>query len=114
MVGVTGKAPARGDVAWMDLDPQAGREQAGRRPVIVISPEHYNAKTGLALFCPVTTRIKGYPYEVIIPEGLPVSGAVLSDRVKSLDWRARKTEWICCLPVTCMAEVTAKLNTLIL
>ena len=74
--------PDRGDVVWIDMHPQAGHEQAGRRPAIVLSPSSYNAKVGLALFCPVTNQIKGYPFEVIIPSGLKVTGAILSDQVK--------------------------------
>lgn len=113
MVGPIGKTPARGDVVWVDLDPQAGREQAGRRPALVLSPELYNRKSGLALFCPITSRVKGYPYEVVIPEGLAVSGVILSDHVKSLDWKERRVQRICGLPEACVAEVTAKLHTLI-
>jgi len=76
--------PYRGDVVWIDMHPQAGHEQAGRRPAIVMSPRSYNSKVGLALFCPVTNQIKGYPYEVIIPSGLKITSAILSDQVKSL------------------------------
>ena len=75
--------PDRGDAVWLDFDPQAGHEQAGRRPAIVLSPAGYNRKVGLAIFCPVTTRIKGYPFEVVIPEGLKISGAILADQVKN-------------------------------
>jgi mRNA interferase MazF len=74
--------PDRGDVVWIDMYPQAGHEQAGRRPAIVLSPSSYNGKVGLALFCPVTKQIKGYPFEVIIPPGQKVTGAILSDQVK--------------------------------
>jgi mRNA interferase MazF len=70
---------------WVTLAPQAGHEQAGRRPAIVLSPVAYNGKVGLALMCPITSRIKGYPFEVAIPAGLPVTGVMLSDQVKSLD-----------------------------
>ncbi len=80
--------PDRGDVVWLQFDPQAGHEQAGHRPAVVLSPKAYNAKTGLMLCCPVTTRIKGYPFEVGI-EGKPASVA-LADQIKSLDWRVRK------------------------
>jgi len=81
--------PQRGDVVWISLNPQAGHDQAGRRPAVVVSPGSYNAKTGLALLCPITSQVKGYPFEVRLPEGLPATGAVLSDQVKCLDWRAR-------------------------
>ena len=90
--------PDRGDLMWLDFNPQAGHEQAGRRPVLVVSPLAYNARTGLALCCPVTSHIKGYPFEVLVPDGLKVSGAVLSDHVKNLDWRARRAEFIARLP----------------
>jgi len=83
---------------WLDFNPQAGHEQAGRRPALVVSPLAYNARTGLALCCPVTSHIKGYPFEVLVPDGLKVSGAVLSDHVKNLDWRARRAEFIARLP----------------
>ena len=83
---------------WVDFNPQAGHEQAGRRPALVVSPLAYNARTGLALCCPITSHIKGYPFEVLVPDGLKVSGAVLSDHVKNLDWRARRAEFIARLP----------------
>src|SRR5207247_3798498 len=82
--------PERGDAVWITLDPQAGHEQAGRRPALVLSPLAYNSRVGLALLCPLTNQVKGYPFEVELPEGLPVAGAVLADQVKNLDWRARK------------------------
>ncbi len=112
MVG-PGYVPNRGDVVWISLNPQAGHEQAGRRPALVISPGSYNARTGLSLMCPVTSHIKGYPFEVAIPTGLPVSGAILADQVKSLDWRARQAEPDCTLPVETTDEVLHKLATLV-
>ena len=105
--------PRCGDAVYMTLNPQAGHEQAGRRPAVVLSPESYNGKTGLAIFCPVTNQIKGYPFEVLVPEGLPIVGAILSDQVKSLDWRARNAELICILPRKTMSEVFQKLGTLL-
>ena len=105
--------PQRGDIVWITLNPQAGYEQAGRRPAVVLSPEAYNVKTGLALFCPGTSRIKGYPWEVSIPEGLPVSGVILSDQVRSLDWRIRRVEKIGALPSSALAEIIGKLGTLL-
>ena len=105
--------PECGDVVWISLNPQAGREEAGRRPAVVVSPQSYNAKVGLAIFCPVTSQIKGYPFEVLIPAGLPVTGAILSDQVKSFDWRARKAELICALPARIISEVLEKLATLL-
>jgi mRNA interferase MazF len=98
---------------WITLNPQAGREEAGRRPAVVVSPQSYNSKVGLAIFCPVTGQVKGYPFEVPIPAGLPVTGAILSDQVKSLDWRARKAELICALPARTISEVLEKLATLL-
>lgn len=105
--------PDRGDVIWLTFDPQAGHEQAGRRPAVVISPSAYNERVGLALLCPVTRQIKGYPFEVVIPEALGVEGVVLADQLKSLDWRARRAELICKLPLPTMAEIIQKLSTLI-
>ncbi|MBA7623971.1 Endoribonuclease toxin MazF [subsurface metagenome] len=98
---------------WITLHPQAGHEQAGRRPAVVLSPQNYNDKTGLAILCPITTQIKGYPFEVLIPAGLPVAGAILSDQVKSLDWRARNAELLCTLPTETISEVLQKSVTLL-
>lgn len=95
------------------MNPQAGHEQAGRRPAIVLSPISYNRKVGLALFCPVTNQIKGYPFEVNIPSGLKVTGAVLSDQVKSLDWKIRNTEFYDKVPDTVILEILKKLGTLL-
>jgi mRNA interferase MazF len=81
--------PDRGDIVWLQFDPQAGHEQSGRRPALVISPKAYNAKAGLALFCPITAQAKGYPFECQLPESGRIQGAILSDHIKSLDWRAR-------------------------
>lgn len=107
------RAPDRGDVVWITLAPHTGHEQAGRRPAIVLSPAAYNAKVGLALMCPVTSRVKGYPFEVTIPAGLPVSGVVLSDQVKSLDWRVRRAGRICVLPTPVVMEILEKLGALL-
>lgn len=105
--------PARGDLVWLPFSPQAGHEQSGRRPALVISPRAYNKKVGLALFCPITSKVKGYPFEVELPEGLEVHGAVLSDQIKSLDWRSRDAERLGVLPESIMREVLAKILTLI-
>lgn len=104
--------PARGDAIWINLQPQAGHEQAGRRPVMVLSPSSYNGRVGLALLCPITNQRKGYPFEVRIPSRLRVTGVVLADQIKSLDWRERHAEFICALPAETVAEVLAKLTTL--
>jgi mRNA interferase MazF len=106
-------APDRGDAIWISMDPQAGREQAGRRPAVVLSPAAYNAKVGLALCCPVTSQIKGYPFEVPVPPGLDVGGVVLADQLKSLDWRARRAERICSLPQAVVDEILAMTKTLL-
>lgn len=105
--------PNRGDVVWIDFNPQAGHEQAGRRPALVLSPARYNGKVGLALLCPVTTQIKGYPFEAAIPEGLRISGTVLADQVKCLDWKARRAEFICKLPDATVNEAIRRLHTLL-
>ena len=105
--------PRRGDVVWVTLNPQTGHEQAGRRPAVVLSPVAYNGKVGLAILCPITNQIKGYPFEVLLPPGMAVSGAILADQVKSLDWRARNAEWMCTLPGEMVNEVLQKLGTLL-
>ena len=105
--------PDRGDIVWITFNPQAGHEQAGRRPALVLSPAVYNAKVGLAILCPFTSQIKGYPFEVLIPEGLAIGGVILSDQVKSLDWKARQAEWAGRLPTSTAAEVLGKLSTIL-
>ncbi len=105
--------PNRGDIVWLTFNPQAGHEQAGRRPALVLSPAAYNGKVGLAILCPITSQIKGYPFEVLIPDGLKISGAILSDQVKSLDWKIRQAEFICKLTSDALDEVHQKLNALI-
>ena len=97
----------------LTFDPQAGHEQAGRRPAVVLSPASYNGRSGLAVFAPITNQIKGYPFEVVIPPGLPVSGAVLADQLKSLDWRARKARHIAKLPPHLLREVLQKATLLV-
>lgn len=105
--------PKRGDAVWLDFDPQAGHEQRGRRPAVVLSPRAYNAKVGLALVCPITSQQKGYPFEVSIPAKLSVSGVVLSDQLKSLDWQVRNAELICALPTDTVTEILAKVALLL-
>jgi mRNA interferase MazF len=110
---VSNYVPERGDVVWLDFNPQSGHEQAGRRPAVCMSPSPYNKKVGLALFCPVTSRIKGYPFEVSIPKGHKISGVVLSDQIKNLDWRARNIEFIAKLPNSTVEETLKKIRTLL-
>lgn len=105
--------PDRGDAIWLQFNPQAGHEQAGRRPALVLSPAAYNGRVGLAILCPITNQVKGYPFEVPIPSDVAVSGAVLSDQAKSLDWRVRKAEYICTLPVEVVRAVLQRLATLL-
>ncbi len=105
--------PERGDAVWLSFDPRVGHEQSGRRPAVVLSPRAYNSRTGLVILCPVTSQRKGYPFEVILPEGLPVAGAVLSDQARNIDWRVRKASRICELPAAITDEVIAKLQALL-
>ncbi len=101
--------PERGDLVWLDFDPQAGHEQAGRRPALVLSPAAYHNRTRLAVVCPITTRVKGFPFEVPLPAGLPVSGVILADHVKSVDRAARQLEVAGQAPESVVQEVLAKL-----
>ncbi len=105
--------PERGDIVWITFTPQAGHEQAGRRPALILSPAAYNGKVGLAILCPITSQIKNYPFEVLIPAGLKISGAILADQVKNLDWKVRQAEFVCNLPDAALEEVMQKLGTLI-
>lgn len=105
--------PDAGDLIWLTFDPQAGREQAGRRPALVLSPRSYNQKSGLAVLCPVTNQIKGYPFEVPLPQGSGVTGAILADHLKSVDWNARRAAKIGRIPLPALEEVLAKLAPLL-
>ena len=105
--------PNRGDIVWVDFDPQAGHEQAGRRPALIISPISYNQKVGLVLLCPVTNQRKGYPFEVALPQGLTVAGVVLADQLKSMDWRARRAEFCCRAPAATVLDVIGKAQSLL-
>ena len=106
-------SPDRGDIVWINFNPQAGHEQAGRRPALILSPRDYNVKVGLAVLCPITGKIKGYPFEVRIPEELPVDGVILSDQVKSVDWKIRNTEFICTLDHQSVDKVLQRLHALL-
>jgi mRNA interferase MazF len=102
---MAGYVPRRGDVVWLSFDPQAGHEQAGHRPAFVLSPEAYHRKAGLLLACPITSKVKGYPFEVALPPGLPVGGVILADQIDSLDWNVRKAEFIARAPASVIEDV---------
>ncbi len=105
--------PDRGDLVWLTFNPQAGHKQAGRQPALTLSPVRYNRMLGLALFCPITSQIKGYPFEVVLPPGLPIAGAVLADQVRNLDWNARQAAFIAKAPLPMLVDVLRKLETLL-
>jgi len=109
----TSYSPDVGDLVWLTFDPQAGHEQAGRRPALALSPKAYNARSGLALVCPVTSRAKGYPFEVPVPDGQSLTGVILADHVKSMDWKARRVEFLASCPVETLDEVRAMLAPLL-
>lgn len=108
------EAPDRGDVVLLSFGPR-GRGEAGTlsRPAVVLSPRAYNARVGLAVLCPVVAEVKGYPFEVPLPPGLPVAGAILADQVHSLDWRARRAERVCSLPPGIVEEALGKARALL-
>ena len=105
--------PDRGDLVWIQFDPTVGHEQGGHRPAFVISPRNYNLLSGLVLLCPVTSKAKGYPFEVALPPGLPVAGVVMADQIRSMDWRARGVRIAATLPRTVAANIIAKAVTLL-
>jgi mRNA interferase MazF len=105
--------PERGDIVWISPSPSEARGRTARRPAIVLSAEAYNARVGLALLCPITAQIKGYPFEVPLPASLPVKGAVLADQAESLDWRAHRAEQIGSVSPEVVQEVLGKLRALL-
>ena len=105
--------PDAGDVVWIDFTPQAGREQAGRRPAVVLSPRSYNERAGLAVMCPITSQSKGYPFEIVMPASSRVRGVILSDHIKSLDWRERKVEKTGRLAISILSEVLERVSSLL-
>ena len=113
MSGPAGDCPDRGDFVWLSFDPTAGHEQSGRRPALVLSPASYNRRTGLAVVCPVTSRGKGYPFEMPLPEGLPVSGVVPADQARSVDWVARGAAFAGGAPPDVVAAVSRRLGQLV-
>jgi mRNA interferase MazF len=106
-------APSSGDLIWLRFSPQAGHEQAGRRPALVLSPAEYNRRTGLVLCCPITSKIKGYPFEVLLPAGLAVEGAILADQIRNLDWKARSAKLICNVEATTVKRVVDRILVLL-
>lgn len=109
---VAPQAPARGHLIWVDFSPQAGHEQAGRRPALVISTAEFTAVTGFTIVCPITSQVKGYPFEVVLPPGLPVSGVVLCDQERSFDCSARNAECVGDAPAEVVDEVLARIRPL--
>jgi mRNA interferase MazF len=105
--------PHRGDLVWLNFEAQSGHEQSGKKPALVLTPIEYNEKVGLGLFCPVTSQIKGYPFEVLLPDKLPITGVILSDQIKNLDWRVREATFIAKLPDKQVNEVLSKIAVLL-
>jgi mRNA interferase MazF len=105
--------PDAGDLVWLTFDPQAGHEQAGRRPALILSPREYNSKARLALACPITSQKKGYPFEVPVPPGHGIAGVVLADHVKNLDWQAREAAFESKAPPALVADVRERLRPLL-
>ena len=105
--------PDAGEVVWLQFNPQTGHEQAGMRPALVLSPAAYNGKSGLMLCCPITSKTKGYPFEVRVTGNPKVAGAILADQVKSLDWRARKARWFARVSDDELAETRGKIKALV-
>ena len=105
--------PDRGDIVWLQFSPQAGHEQAGHRPALVLSPANYNRLSGLMLCCPMTTKKKGYPFEVVISDAPEQASVVLADQVKSLDWTVRKAVKKGVVSSDVIAETLSKLQTLL-
>lgn len=113
MVGEPTYVPERGHLVWLNFTPHAGHEQGGRRPALVLTPASYNGLTGLMIAAPVTSRVKGYPFEVALPEGGAVQGVILSDHVRSVDWRARRAEFVMAVPEAVLEEAGGKLAALL-
>ena len=113
VAGDASYVPEKGDIVWISFTPHAGHEQASRRPAIVLSPGTYNRKSGLALFCPITSRIKGYPFEVVLPDKGAIEGVILADQIKSLDWRARRAEFACRAARRIVDEASGKVRAIL-
>jgi mRNA interferase MazF len=110
---VTEYIPKRGDIVWLQFKPQIGREQSGKRPALVLSHESYNKVVGLGIFCPITSKIKGYPFEVALPNSIEIKGVILSDQVKIFDWRERNAEFICKVDIAIVNKVVSLINKMI-
>lgn len=108
-----GYIPDAGDLVWISLDPKAGHEQVGRRPALILSSRIYNGKALLAIACPITSQIKGYPFEVPLPVGGEIAGVILADHIRNLDWRARRVEYAGKVPAETMVEVQERLRALL-
>ena len=105
--------PDRGDAVWLNFNPQTGHEQAGKRPALVLSPAAYNRKVGLAVFCPITSHVKGYPFEVALPTDGAITGVILADHVKNLDWKARRAVFAAKAPAEVVTDVRERLRVLL-
>ena len=105
--------PDAGDLVWLTFDPQAGHEQRGRRPALILSPRVYNAKARLAIACPITSHVKGYPFEVELPTTGTISGVVLADHIKNLDWEARRVVFESRVPAEVLVDVRERLRALL-
>jgi mRNA interferase MazF len=105
--------PEQGHIVWLTLNPYKGHEQSGRRPAIVLSPSSYNARVGLAIFCPITSKEKGYPFEIKLPINCSIQGVILADQIKSLDWRSRNAEYICKVTKSILQKISKKLTLLL-
>jgi mRNA interferase MazF len=111
---VVDKTFKRGDLIWIEFDPQAGREMKGRHPALVVSPKEYNKRSPLIICCAITSTVRNSPWEVKIPTGLSINGVILTDQIRSFDWKARKAKFECELSDDALFEVLSKLQALIL
>jgi mRNA interferase MazF len=104
--------PDAGDLVWLDFDPQAGREQAGLRPAVILSSKYFNLRSSVAFVCPISSKVKGYQFQVVLPPGLPVHGAVLCEHMRSLDWRVRKAAYLGRMPDDVLLQVRGVVRTI--
>ena len=105
--------PKRGDIVWLQFNPQSGREQSGKRPALVLSHESYNKAVGLGVFCPITSVIKGYPFEILLPKTCKINGVVLADQIKSFDWKNRNAVFACKVDSATVNKVVSLINKMI-